>query len=313
MNKQSIISTSEELVRRSKLFVPVNNPVFVQKCWTRGADVIIFDLEDSVPLDKKSEARLLVKDFIPLGAKGGSDVFVRINKEFAYEDLKASVWPGLTGIVFPKAESSAEIDQLDTMITDLEIERKMTVGNTQMDVLLETAKGIWNAYEIASSTKRIVSICVGAGDLAFDLEIPMVTDADQYAYSCQRIIIVATALGIQAHGLVPLAAFTRVDIDSTTMLRAATMGRMLGFKGAACIHPSWVKPLNEGFSISEIEIKHARRIVEVFHAIQGNGFEAAKVDNVVYDARSMKCAKALLSRAEAIANKEANRGMVLKV
>jgi hypothetical protein len=95
------------LVRRSALFVPVNVPRFVEKGWTRGADALILDFEDSVPVPQKKVARQLVRDAMRECARGGADIEVRINKPYAYavEDLDACIWPGLDSIHFPKAES----------------------------------------------------------------------------------------------------------------------------------------------------------------------------------------------------------------
>jgi citrate lyase subunit beta/citryl-CoA lyase len=101
------------LVRRSKLFVPVNRDKFVAKAWTRGADCIILDLEDAIAPSDKASARKLVKDVIPIVNKGGADVQVRINREYEEEDLGAIVVPGLDGVMIPKPESAEEIHRED--------------------------------------------------------------------------------------------------------------------------------------------------------------------------------------------------------
>ncbi len=95
-----------ELVRRTSLFVPINKPDFVEKAWTRGADAIILDLEDSIPEPEKARARRLVRESLPVVARGGADVIVRINKPYAEEDLGESVWPGLGCVMLPKAEAA---------------------------------------------------------------------------------------------------------------------------------------------------------------------------------------------------------------
>ena len=115
------------LIRRSKLFVPVNRDKFVQKAWTRNADCIILDLEDAVAPQDKSSARKLVKDVIPIVKKGGAEVQVRINREFEEEDLDAIIYPELTAVMIPKCESAAEIEKIDGMVTQLEKERGITI------------------------------------------------------------------------------------------------------------------------------------------------------------------------------------------
>src|SRR3970282_451743 len=99
----------EDLVRRTSLFVPINKRDFVEKAGLRGADAIILDLEDSIPDPEKENARTLVRESVPVVARGGADVLVRINKDSVAEDLDASIWPGVACIMFPKAETAAEI------------------------------------------------------------------------------------------------------------------------------------------------------------------------------------------------------------
>ena len=100
---------SSSAVRRSGLTMPVNNPRFIEKAWTRGCDFIILDLEDSVPPSQKAYARTLVKAAIDTVSKGGAEVFVRINHDTVREDLEGSVWPGLKRVNYPKAETAQEI------------------------------------------------------------------------------------------------------------------------------------------------------------------------------------------------------------
>jgi len=154
-------------VRRSSLIFPVNVPRFVEKAYTRGADCVIMDLEDSVPGAEKDSARALVKGSIPVVGKGGGDVAVRINRplEEARRDLEASVWPGLTCVALPKIESAEEVRLRDSVITELEARRGLPPGSVQLAVSVETALGVIRAFEIASASPRIVTIGVGAEKL----------------------------------------------------------------------------------------------------------------------------------------------------
>src|SRR5688572_26264200 len=94
-------------IRRSRLIFPVNVSKFVDKAYLRNADALVLDLEDSVPQQEKKQARHLVREAIPKVSRGGSDVFVRVNmeNEYLYDDIDASVWKGVQGIVLPKVES----------------------------------------------------------------------------------------------------------------------------------------------------------------------------------------------------------------
>lgn len=109
-------------VRRSSLIFPVNVQRFVEKAYLRGADCVVMDLEDSVPVSEKESARSLIRDYIPVVGKGGADVCVRINRPFeqAVKDLQSSVWPGLTCVSLPKVESAEEVRLRDEAIAELE-------------------------------------------------------------------------------------------------------------------------------------------------------------------------------------------------
>ena len=143
---------SHHAVRRSGLTMPVNNPRFVLKAWTRGCDFIILDLEDSVPPAEKAHARTLVREAIAVVAKGGAEVFVRINHYTVLEDLEGSVWPGLKRINYPKAETAQEIWLVDRIISRLESERGIPAGHVEIGANVETALGVANALEIAAAS-----------------------------------------------------------------------------------------------------------------------------------------------------------------
>ncbi|RMF88695.1 MAG: CoA ester lyase, partial [Nitrospinota bacterium] len=190
-----------ELVRRSNLIMPVNQRRFVEKAYQRGADAITLDLEDSVPVAEKERARGLIKEAIPLVARGGADVLVRINKPMAAEDLDAAIHPGLQGIAYPKAETAEEIAEIDQIIGKLEAERGIPPGTVQLAVSVETALGILNAWEIARASSRIVSLQVGPEDLAYDLGIEATVEGKELLHAKSHIILVARAAGIVPLGL----------------------------------------------------------------------------------------------------------------
>ena len=162
-----------EIVRRSSLIMPVNQPRFVERAFARGADAIVLALEDSVSPREKARARTMVKDAIPIAALGGADVFVRINKatELMLEDLDAAIHPGLTGLSVPKAESAAEMHMLDELVGYWEQRRGLPAGSVQYTMAMETAKGILRAEEIAVASPCIACIGAGPEDLALDLGI----------------------------------------------------------------------------------------------------------------------------------------------
>lgn len=295
-----------EIVRRSSLIMPVNVPRFVEKAWTRGADGIILDLEDSVTPAQKNAARAMVRDAIPVAARGGADVLVRINKPFsmAVADLDASVWPGLTGIRFPKAEWPEEIRILDRLIAEREMARDMPVGSVQISVAVETALGLHNALEIATASPRVVAISLGAEDFTLDMDVEPSPDGRELFLGKMQMLVVARLAGIQALGtMASMADFA----DTERVARLAREARQVGYKGSSCIHPAQVGPLNEGFSFSEEELAHARKVVAALEAAEAEGRDAVALEGKMVDIPVAERARRVLARAEAIARKEARK------
>ena len=204
---------TDRLVRRSSLIFPVNVTRFVEKAYTRGADCIVMDLEDSVPPTEKESARALVKEAIPMVGKGGGDVAVRINRPMgqAKLDLEASIWPGLTCVALPKVESAEEVPIRADIITELERRRGIEVGTVQIAVAVETALGVVKAYDIASASPRIVSIGVGAEDLTQEMGVQTSAEGRELWYARSKVLVDAYAAGVQPMGLIGVEPFTWRD------------------------------------------------------------------------------------------------------
>lgn len=293
-------------VRRSVLIMPVHLPKFVEKAYLRGADAICLDLEDSVPSSEKEKARQSVKDALKVAGKGGSDVFVRINnepKESVNPDLQASIWPGLTGILLPKAELG-EAEEVDRTITRLESERGLRPRSIELGVMLETARAVEDAFEIAASNSRITFLGIGHEDLSLDLGIVPTMEGSELFYAKSKLIIAARAAGVVALGLPgTLADFT----DLEGLRRSATKGRQMGFKGAFAIHPAQIPILNEVFSPVAGEVEDAERIVELYETAASSGLGASQYKGKMVDKPVYERAKGLLSLSRSIQDREKTR------
>ncbi len=300
-----------QIVRRSAMFVPANMPKFVEKAWTRGADTVLLDLEDSVTLSQKNTARAMVKDDMPVVAKGGADVMVRINKPFgmAVADLDACIWPGLAGIRFPKAESEQEIRILDRLIAERELARDVPLGSVQVSVSIETALGLHNALAIAAASPRVVSISFGAEDYTLDMDIEPSSDGKELYLGKMQILLMARLAGIQAVGLMASMANFK---DIERVVRLVREARQLGFKGSTCIHPAQVQPLNEGFSFTPEEIAHAKKVIAALEAAEAEGRDAVAVDGKMVDIPVADRARRLLARADAIARVETKKRLAME-
>jgi citrate lyase subunit beta / citryl-CoA lyase len=299
------------LVRRSALFVPANVPRFVEKAHTRGADAIILDLEDSVPVAAKQEARDVVREDMRQCARGGADIIVRINHPsmMAAKDLERCVWPGLDCIMFPKAESPREVELLDQMIGELEVQRGMRVGSVQLWILIESVLGLHNAQAIALASQRIVAIGLGAEDFTLDIGVESTPDGRELFFGKAQMIVVARLAGVQPVGT--LASMADYH-DTERLARVIQESRRMGFMGSSCIHPAQVKLLNRYFSPTSDEVTYARRVIAAFEEAEAEHRGSVGIDGKMIDIPVVERARHVIVRAEAIEAKEARKRRALE-
>jgi citrate lyase subunit beta / citryl-CoA lyase len=297
-------------VQRSLLILPVNVPRFVEKAYTRAADSIMLDLEDSVPRDRKAPARELVKDSIALAGRGGTDVFVRVNNEESLlrEDVAASVYPGLHAIFLPKTESGKQVAALDEQIAELELERGIQPGSIKLSLHIETPLGILRLQEIAAAGKRTESMSIGGDDYCLQLGVEASPEGTELFFPFAMMATVCRATGINPMGILGSVAGYR-DLDS--FRRAAEHGRNLGSTGAFCIHPDQVGILNQVFSPSQHDVDHARRVVEAFEEGLSMGRASVTLEGRMVDTPVYKRAKLVMERAEAVAALEKRKAEAL--
>jgi len=251
-------------LRRSRLYVPGNNPKMIPPSGLYGADVISLDLEDSVAPDNKIDARMLVAESLKVIDFGpATEVTVRINPlstPFGKADIREIVCQRLDGIYIPKVESREDVIQVDELVTELEEKRGLPIGKIKLFATLETAKGIMNAYEIARCSKRLEALTIGGEDLTADIGGERTTDGLAINTARQLVILAAKAAGLQAIDTV-YADFQ----DSEGLMSETKMVKVMGYDGKACIHPTQVEVINKAFDPTKEEIVHA---IKVMHAIE---------------------------------------------
>jgi len=185
---------------RSLVFVPGNNPRFLEKAKSLPADIVCFDLEDSVPDKEKKKARVLIKNTLKQRSKYSPDVFVRTNSPesgMIEADLKEIVQKGIDGIVIPKVNSAKELKKIEKIISSLEKKRK--IKGIRLMPSIESALGVVNCYEISSSSKRIDALVFGIFDLLNDMGIEYTKGNPPGAkYSRYNVPVAATAAGVVA-------------------------------------------------------------------------------------------------------------------
>jgi len=300
------MSAPRELpVWRSMLFVPVTVQKFVEGAAKRGADAVILDLEDSVPVSEKPRARSLLQGAAETVARGGADVVVRINRplRMAIADIEAAVSPRIAALALPKVESAEHLRLLAEVIDEIESERGMAPGATKLLAMIETASAFFRMAEIARAHPRLVAMTLGAEDFA--LSVGMIPEAEGLFFPKQQMIIAARAAGIMPMGFLgTVADFRDLEAFRATLRRS----RRIGFVGASVIHPAQVPILNEEFAPSADEAAHAERVVAAYEKATAEGVGAIVVDGKMIDVPVVERAQLLLARHRAIQAREAKRG-----
>ena len=292
-------------VWRSMMFVPVNVDKFVDSAHTRGADVVILDLEDSILPKDKERARTLVAAAAPKVGRSGADVVVRINRQWrlCLRDLEAVVSKDICALMLPKTESADHVLMVSEVLDELEAERGLPQGHTKLVVMIEGAAAFFRAQEIAAAHARVVALTLGAEDFA--LSVGMVPEAEGLFYPKQQIVIAARAAGVLPLGFIgTVADFKDLDAFRATVRRS----RRLGFMGASVIHPSQIEILNAEFRPSPEEVQQARKVVTAFEAAAGGNQGAIQVDGKMVDIPVVERCRATLARHEAIEQRTQARG-----
>ena len=300
-------------VVRCSMFVAPTNPRYIDKVWTRGADVYILDMEDSIPPAEKERCRSLIPESIPKADKGGASIYVRINKPFMDADLPSCVRPGVDRIMLPKTESAAEMQHAHEIISRLEKEHGIPEGYVELSPMIESALGAVNIYEILTATPRKIWSMGGGGgyDMAVNLGIEMFADFDQYAFPIAYVALAAMALGIEATGGVFVHNPTgRVDQSDYAAKQAEAL-HAAGIRQSGSLHPAFVQPLVSGLSPTSDEIKWANRVIEEYNKLADAGESIGELDGKVIDKYEYELAQRTLDWADACAAKDAFKARAL--
>ena len=287
------------LIRRSNLLLTVTDGTAVADCWRHQADAITLDLAQGVAAGRKSEARTLLSDVIPLAAKGGAEVFVRVNRAFAYADIEAAAGPHLTGVVLPGVESAEVVTEISQFLSQVERSKGLVGGSLQIIVLFESARGVWNIREIIGADPRVTQVGLDENALSASMGILPNPEVDPHVYARGRVAVEATALGVQPIGVAyPLGVQPR-PMGFDNMLKVATDSKNLGFKGVLCPHHSWVAPVNTAFTPTESQVDYYTQVRNVFAQGVAAGTAAVPFAGRMIDVPVDEWAKVVLEMAEA--------------
>lgn len=275
---------------RSLIFVPGNNPRFLEKAKKIQADIVCFDLEDSVPDDEKTSARKLIKNALKSRSEYSSSIFVRTNSPLSGKitsDLKEIIQKGIDGIVIPKVNNVTELKKIQKTLSGLEKSKKLKP--IQIIPSIESAEGVVNSYPIASFGKRVTAIVFGIFDLLNDLGVEYTKDSPGGKYSRYKIPVDAAAAGISA-----IDGIWQDLNDLKGLQRDCNFGKSLGYAGKSVIHPDQISMVHKSFYPNKTEISWAEKVCKVYLESTKKGKGATTVDGKMIDEVHYKQAQALL-------------------
>ncbi len=276
------MDSSETAPIRSFLFTPANHPRRVEKVFQVGADAVILDLEDAVAISEKPAARQDVVNAFSGRPNSGTRHYVRVNSidtPYCEEDIKATVGPWLDGVVLPKVESRACLNELERMLAAAEADQGLPVGSLDLMPIIETGRGVESAKKIATADSRIKRLAFGGGDYTLDLNYQWEADEAVLAYARAKLSHASRLGDLEP----PIDTVVLQIKDNDRFLQSARQGKQFGFGGKLCIHPDQVPLTHEVFTPSEAEIAHARAVVAAFEAAEAEGSASIQLDGYFID------------------------------
>ncbi len=300
-------------LQRSELAVPGSSPKMFEKALSSAADYVFLDLEDAVSPNDKTTARVnVIKALNEIDWRGnGKTISVRINSldtHYMYSDLIEIVeqaGDNVDTILLPKAGTASDVYMVDCLLTQIETNKKLK-NKIGIECLIETALGMSNIKEIATSSERLEALHFGVADYAASLRARTTVigglnenyPGDQWHHGLSELVMTC-----RAYGLRPIDGPFGDFNDPEAYTEAAKRGAAIGIEGKWAIHPSQIELANNVFSPPEAEVTKAKRILEELEKAAKEGKGAAQLDGRMIDAASARMAENIVNIDKLIHNK----------
>jgi citrate lyase subunit beta / citryl-CoA lyase len=289
---------------RSLLFVPGHREGWPAKAVASGADGIILDLEDSVPLSLKAEARDRVAASIRMLAAGKRKVgiYVRVNaleSGMAGDDIEAVSIEGLDGYVLPKTYGDREVIQFEALVSHYERRNGVKPGSIEFILSLETAQAYAACERMIVASPRVATLFAGTAkdaDVSRSVGFQFTAEGLETLYLRSRAVLAVRAAGREF----PLVGLWQDLNDPQGARRFCEQNRDLGFRGQVCIHPSHVAIANEVYTPSAQTVAFYAGMVEAFEKAEAEGIAAISYEGHHIDYAHVKTAREVLAMHQAL-------------
>jgi citrate lyase subunit beta/citryl-CoA lyase len=287
--------SARDRLRRSRLYLPGNEPKYFINAGLHAPDAIILDLEDSVHFAEKDAARILVRNALRVVDFGAAERMVRINQlPLGLQDLREIVPVAPDLILIPKVETAQQASEVADAVESISMGSGVTRPIWLMPIL-ESALGIENAFAIATASERVVALTIGLEDYTADLGVAKTPGGSESLYARLRVVNAAHAAHVQAIDSV----YGNVG-DTEGLLRWGENSRAMGFEGMGCIHPIQIEIVHRAFTPTASELEKALKIVAAYNDAQASGLGVVSLGSKMIDAPVVQRALKLVARARQI-------------
>ncbi len=286
---------------RSLMFVPAHNQKLLDSSLRRDADVLLLDIEDSVPSVDKQTARNNILEFVKRPEAHGKVIFPRVNDRESGEllrDLYQLTVEGITGFMYPKSIKEEDVYFVGKLLETIEYEKGIPVGTFKLIPLIETAGAIVNIKDICTACTRVVAVAFGCEDYVTDLGGKHDAEGQSIFYARNAIVNAARAAGVLPIDTVHIKVHDLEDLERNLIL-----SKNIGFEGMLVLNPKELQLVNQYYSPSEEEIAWAEEMVQLSEEAMREGKGVAVKDNKFIGPPMLKMARSILSKRELIDNR----------
>ena len=286
---------------KTALFAPGINLKVMSKAMTSKVDAVILDLEDSVPLASKQQAREMVRDVIAEAAKTADNhdqprVMVRTNAidtGLLEDDIRAVSIAGLDMLLLAKAENVSDIQTVSKQLDALENERDIAPGSIEIGLQIETALGVYNCFDLVRASSRVALTCIGTaqdGDLQNDLGCSWSIEGIELLYARSKVLLDSRAAG----KVIPIdGVFANLN-DDGALFKDSALSARLGYVGRTIIHPKQIEAVERAYGPSDAELAYYKRLIVAFEEAEKGGVAAIQMDDKLIDYAMYRQAKRIV-------------------
>jgi citrate lyase subunit beta/citryl-CoA lyase len=287
-------ATRRDRFRRSRLYLPGNDPRFFINAGLHKPDGIILDLEDSVAPAEKDAARIMVRNALRQIDFYDAERMVRINQGAeGMRDLDEIVPNNVHVVLIPKVESVEQVREVDAHIQSIQKKHKNSTPVYLMPII-ESALGTLRALDIATASENTIALALGLEDYTADIGVQRTLEGRESYWMRSMVVNAARAAGIQ-----PIDTVFSDVADTKGLVASVKEAKALGFDGKGCIHPRQIAPIHDAFAPEKSEIDKAMKIVHAFEKAEAQGLGVVALGSKMIDPpvvkRALKTAEMAVS------------------